>query len=181
MLLASGDKTEIQGNNSRTDAFGSPFVNPNEPMPSVKLSGFEVTLRSMFSGQPCQCRYGQIDDGSYPIAAENRSSIKKSLEWIADPLRRQITWEKVDKNEMVFIYPSRLPEVPPKFVSIFGKNSSESPERTAARFESTAKEFTKAFRGLPTDQKPDMMQIFTIHKLDKARSKVIFTHNSTPE
>ena len=181
MLLASGDKTEIQGNNSRTDAFGSPFVNPNEPMPSVKLSGFEVTLRSMFSGQPCQCRYGQIDDGPYPIAAENRSSIKKSLEWIADPLRRQITWEKVDKNEMVFIYPSRLPEVPPKFVSIFGKNSSESPERTAARFESTAKEFTKAFRDLPTDQKPDMMQIFTIRKLDKARSKVIFTHNSTPE
>ncbi len=181
LLLAGGDKTESQLSSSWTDAFGSPFVNPDEPMPSVKLSGFEVVLRSMFSGQPCQYRYKQIDDGSYPIAAENRSSIKKALEWAADPSRRQITWERVDKNEIAFIYPSKLPEVPPKFASIFGQGPNEGAERTAARFENAAKEFTKAFRGLPVDQKPDMMQIFTIRKMDKARSKVIFTHNSTPE
>lgn len=181
LLLASGEKVEAKGNSSLTDAFGSPFVNPGKPMPSVKLSGFEVTLRSMFKGQPCQYRYKQIDDGSYPIAAENRSSVKKALEWAAAPSRRQITWEKVDKNEIAFIYPSKLPEVPPKFASILGKGPNEGSERTAARFESAAEKFTKAFRGLPPNQKPDMMRIFTIRKMDNARSKVIFTHNSTPE
>lgn len=181
LLLASENKRETQSNSSLIDAFGSPFVNPNEPMSSVKLSGFEVILRTMFKGQPCQYRYKKIEDGAYPIAKENRSSIKKALEWVANPSRRQITWEKVDKNEIAFIYPSKLPEVPPKFASIFGKGPNEGIERTTARFESIAKEFTKAFRGLPPDQKPDMMQIFTIRKMDNARSKVIFTHNSTPE
>ncbi|MFR1517692.1 MAG: hypothetical protein ACLSVG_02795 [Clostridia bacterium] len=181
MLLANSANVEILADNTQLDAFGSPFVNPNEPMPSVKLSGFEVTLRSMFNGQPCQYRYGQIDDGSYPITAENRSSIKKSLEWITHPSRRHVTWEKVDKNEVAFVYPSRLPEVFPHFASVFKNDPSKSPKRTEARFENVAKEFAKSFRGLPVDQKPDNLQIFTIRKLDKARSKILFTHNTTPE
>ena len=181
MLLASSNQSEVGVESKQADAFGAPFVNPDEPMPSVKLSGFEVTLRSMFDGQPCQYRYEQINDSSYPIAAENRSSIKRSLEWIADSSHRQVTWEKIDKNEIAFIYPSKLPEVPPKFVSIFGQSPSENAKQTEARFENVAKEFVKAFRGLPSDQKPEMMQMFTIRKIDKARSKVLFTHNSTPE
>lgn len=181
MLLASGNQSTAGIKSKQTDAFGTPFVNPDEPMPSVKLCGFDVTLRSMFDGQPCQCRYGKINDRSYPIAAENRSSIKRALEWIADSSHRQVTWEKIDKNEMVFVYPSKLPEIPPKFVSIFGQDSSEHSEQSEVRFESIAKEFSKTLRGLPIEQMPEIMQIFTIRKIDKARSKVIFTFNSTPE
>lgn len=181
MLLANSDQVEIPADCNRRDAFGSLFVNPQKPMPSVKLSGFEVTLRSMFHGQPCQYRYRQIDDGSYPISIGNRSLIKKSLEWIAHPLRRQVTWEKVDKDEAVFVYPSMLPEVSPKFASVFGSNPAEQPKKTEARFIEIAKEFSEAFRGLPVDQKPDNLQIFAIRKLDKARSKILFTHNTTPE
>ena len=180
MLLSNSANVEAPADTSTLDAFGSPFANPNEPMPSVKLSGFEVTLRSMFSGQPCQYRYGQIGDGSYPITIANRSSIKKALEWIADPSRRQVTWEKIDKDELVFVYPSRLPEVPPKFASLLGDPATQQ-KRTESRFESIAKEFTKSFRGIPVDQKPDSLQVFTIRKLDKARSKILFTHNTTPE
>lgn len=180
ILLANSANVEAPADNSHLDAFGSPFANPNEPMPSVKLSGFEVTLRSMFSGQPSQYRYGQIGDGSYPIAIANRSSIKKALEWIAAPSRRQVTWEKIDKDELVFVYPSRLPEVPPKFASLLGDTSTQQ-KSTESRFESITKEFIKSFRGIPVDQKPDNLQVFTIRKLDKARSKILFTHNTTPE
>lgn len=181
LLIAGNGSSDEVVETQQTDAFGTPFVNPDEPMPSVKLSGFEVTLRSMFDGQPCQYRYEQINDGSYPIAAENRSSIKKALEWIARPSNRQITWVKVDKNEIAFVYPSRLPDVPPRFAAIFGREQTAEPKQTEARFESVAKTFAKAFQGIPPEQKPDMMQIFTISKIDKARSKVLFTHNSTPE
>lgn len=184
MLLASGNPpNEIEAENKEVDAFGTPFVNPGEPMPSVKLSGlFDVALRSMFDGQPCQHRYGQINDGSYPIAAENRSAIKRSLEWISDLSDRQhITWEKIDKKEIAFIYPSKLPEVLPKFISIFGHSPSENVKKAEVRFEEIAKEFAKTFRGLLSNQKPEMLQVFTIRKMDKARSKVIFTHNTTPE
>ncbi|MFA5657692.1 MAG: hypothetical protein WC900_00215 [Oscillospiraceae bacterium] len=165
----------------QADAFGMLFINPDEPMPSVKLAGFEATLRSMFDGQPCQYRYEQINDASYPIASENRSSIKKALEWIAQPSNRGTTWVKVDKDEIAFIYPSKLPDVPPEFASLFGQDQNSNPEQIEARFESVAKNFAKAFKGILPEQKPDTVQIFTIRKIDKARSKVLFTHNSTPE
>lgn len=181
LLKASLLSTAKQPNASESDAFGIPFVNPGKTMDSVKLSGFEVTLRSMFNGQPCQYRYQRIDDGSYPIAEVSRSLAKRSLEWVASLEREGVTWRKVDKNEIIFVYPSKLPVVPPKFASIFGLNKAENPEQTEFRFEDIAKKFIKALRGLPTHEKPDSIQIFTIRKIDKARSKVIFSRNCSPE
>lgn len=181
LLKSSLPSKSTQSDCDWSDAFGMPFVNPDEPMPSVKLSGFDVTLRSMFKGQPCQYRYEQIDDGSYPITKENRSLIKKSLEWAADSDREGVTWRKIDKNEIVFIYPSKLPEVPPRFASIFGSSQADNSVQTEARFENIAKEFIRALRGIPTHEKSDSIQIFTIRKIDKARSKVIFSRNCSPE
>ncbi len=182
MLLKSSLQSASQPSKDvERDAFGIPFTNPNEPMPSVKLSGFEVTLRSMFNGQPCQYRYEQIDDGSYPIAMENRSLIKKSLEWAAGLEREGITWRKIDKSEIVFAYPSKLPEVLPKFVSIFGSGQAENSAQAAARFENIANDFIRTLRGLLPKETPQFIQIFTIRKLDKARSKVIFTRNCSPD
>ncbi len=181
LLVASLTDNSVKSEIDEEDAFGMSFVNPNEPMPNVKLNGFDVTLRSMFSGQPCQYRYEQIDDASYPISNKNRSLVKKSLEWIADNEREGVTWRKVDKNEIVFVYPSKLPEVPPRFASIFRSNQADNSKQTEARFENIAKEFIKSLRGIPIEEKPDSIQIFTIRKIDKARSKVIFSHNCSPE
>ncbi|HWQ43823.1 MAG TPA: hypothetical protein VN456_17580 [Desulfosporosinus sp.] len=181
LLKSSLLNTSKQSESVESDAFGIPFSNPDEPMPSVKLHGFDVTLRSMFNGQPCQYRYEQIDDASYPIAMENRSLAKKSLEWVAGLEREGVTWRKIDKNEIVFVYPSKLPEIPPRFASIFGTSQAESSAQTEARFENIAKEFIRTLRGLPAKEKPDFIQIFTIRKLDKARSKVIFTRNCSPD
>jgi hypothetical protein len=181
LLLKGNDTDSETAEAQQTDAFGTLFINPDEPMPSVNLEGFKVTFRSMFDGQPCQYRYKQINDASYPIASENRSSIKKALEWIAQPSNRGTTWVKVDKNEIAFIYPSKLPDVPPKFASLFGQNQNSNLEQIEARFESAAKNFAEAFKCISPKQKPDTVQIFTIRKIDKARSKVLFTHNSTPE
>ncbi len=181
LLNSNQTNADLQSKMIESDAFGMPFVNPNEPMPSVKLSGFEVTLRSMFNGQPCQYRYNQIDDGSYPITKENRSLTKKSLEWIAGLDLEGVTWRKVDKNEIVFVYPSKLPDVPPRFASIFGTSQTENPDLMKSRFENVAKEFVKTLRGIPVDENPDFIQIFTIRKMDKARSKVIFTRKCSPE
>lgn len=181
LLIASLSDISEQSIVDENDAFGMSFVNPDDPMPNVKLNGFDVTLRSMFSGQPCQRRYEKIDDASYPISNKNRSLVKKSLEWIGDTEREGITWRKVDKNEIIFVYPSRLPEVAPKYASIFGSNQVESSAQTGARFENIAKEFLKVLRGTPFWEKPDFIRIFTIRKMDKARTKVLFSRNCSPE
>jgi len=181
--LIESDQANIhcQSLGSEKDAFDAPFVAIARPMPSVRLSGFDVILRSMFKGHPCQTRYRKIDDGSYPITLKNRSLAKKSLIWLAKREYEGVTWRKVDKNEIVFVYPSKLPEVPPKFASIFGSSQAENSVQTEARFENIAKEFIRALRGIATHEKPDSIQIFTIRKMDKARSKVIFSRSCSPE
>lgn len=166
---------------SNVDAFGTYFVNPNKKMDGVKLSSFEVILRSMFKEKLCQYRYKRIEDGSYPIAETNRSLIKSSLEWVSDIEREGITWRKVDNNEIVFIYPSKLPEIPLKFASIFGYRLNKNVAATENRFENVAKEFIKTLNGIPTNQIPDSIQVFTLRKIDNGRSKIIFTHNTSPK
>lgn len=163
------------------DAFGMPFSSIGEPMPSVRLKGFDVTLRSMFSGQPCQYRYGKIDDSSYPIAKENRSLVKKSLEWLSQTDKEGTTWRQADKDEIIFAYPSKIPKVPLKFVSLLGMQQDNGDEQTKARFEQIAKDFIQTLNGIPPKDRPDSIQIFSIRKMDKARSKVVFTRNCTPE
>lgn len=181
LLKSEQSENSTAASNGESDAFGMPFSHVGEPMPGVKLNGFEVTLRSMFSGQPCQYRYGKIEDDSYPITKINRSHIKKSLEWISQADKEGSTWKQADQNEIIFAYPSKISPVPLKFASIFGQQQENEEKRTAARFEQIAQEFIKTLKGISPEDKPDNIQIFSIRKMDKARSKVVFTRNCSPE
>lgn len=182
MLMKSNQSDNLsQEMSDELDAFGAPFNYVDDPMPNVRLKGFDVTLRTMFAGQPCQYRYRTIENTSYPIARENRALVKKSLEWIADEEKEDITWQRVNKDEIIFVYPSRLPEVPLKFASIFGSRQDNNSAQTEARFEHIAAKFIKTLKGIPLNEKPDHIQVFILRKMDKARSKVIFTRTCTPE
>lgn len=164
------------------DAFGTPFSNVGKTMPKVKLKGLnDVTLRSMFSGQPCQDRYGKFDEESYPIGKPNRELAKESLEWISQTNKEGSTWQQADMNEIVFVYPSKIPPVPLKFASLFGVRKGEGGDKTAARFEHIAQEFIKTLKGISPKDRPDNIQIFSIRKMDKARSKIVFTRNYSPD
>jgi hypothetical protein len=181
LLKSSSSMPAAPPNSGRIDAFGAEFVPVDKPMPSVRLRGFEVILRTMFAGQPCQHRYGTIENTSYPIARENRALTKKALEWIADGEREGVTWRRVDQKEIVFVYPSRLPKVPIKFASVFGQQQDGSPAQTEARFEQIAQEFIQTLRGIPSSEKPEFIQVFSVRKIDKARKKVVFTRNYTSD
>lgn len=158
------------------DAFGNPLsAETSEPMPEVKLSGFSVTLRAMFNGQPCQERYDRFDDASYPISKQARADAKGALEWIAKAENERVTWVKADKNEIAFAYPSQFPPVAMSFAAILGGIGAEK------RFEDLSEEFLKAFTGLPHKDHPEYIRVFSIRKMDRARSKVVFTRNLTPD
>lgn len=92
-----------------TDAFGHVFAPLEEPMPTVKLAaGFEVSLRTMFRGQPCQSRYGRIENATYPISKEMRFKLQSALAWISAAEHKGITWISTDKDEALFAYPETL-------------------------------------------------------------------------
>lgn len=173
---AEGEQSAATG---ELDAFGTPFDNINEPMPNVRLMGLgDVTLRAMFNGQPCQYRYKRIDDASYPITKENRSFAKQSLEWMSAPDRKGLTWQKVDKNEVIFVYPSRLPPIDIKFAALCGTDEPAG-EEAAQLFEEIAKDIVDTLRGISPKERPEHIQIFSLRKMDKARSKVVFSRNCT--
>jgi hypothetical protein len=163
------------------DAFGILLDIKNKPMDSVKLSGFDVTLRAMFHEQRCQYRYKTIDDSSYPIAKLSRSKAAGALRDISDYERENVTWVKSDNKEIFFAYPSKLAAVPLKFAALLKPSLVDISKQTRARFENCAEEFFKAFQGLEPQNKPDNVQIFSIRKMDKARSKVMLTRNLSPE
>lgn len=181
VLLQSEIIQEENQGDERRDAFGMLLGNINEPMPVVKLPSFDVTLRAMFREQRCQERYGTFDDDSFPIAKQSRANVKRALEYISTSDKEDITWKRVDSKEIVFAYPSKLEAIPLKLASLLGPSSGNNREHSKVRFEKCAKDFIKTFRGLEPQSKPDSIRIFSIRKMDKARSKVVFTRNLSPE
>jgi len=169
--------TVIEG----VDAFGSPRISGwSEPMPSVKLPGFDVTLRAMFQEQRCQQRYGEFNDGSYPISKENRVAAKQAFEWLAEREHEGLTWKRADSDEVVFAYPSKLTPTPVRLTSLFGAPPGKENEKAKARFGKSAEDYIKSFKGIPPKEQPDYIRIFSIRKMDKARSKVVLTRNCSP-
>jgi hypothetical protein len=180
VLVRADDAEVIASETHCSDAFGSPFsLDWSEPMPSVKLPGFDVILRSMFHGQPCQQRYRELDDASYHIAKENRIATKQALEWMSSSEQEGVTWKRADKDEFVFIFASRL--TPLRYASLLGPPTGKETEHAQIRFENCVQDFSRVFSGLPPKEQPKHMRIFSIRKMDRARSKVVFTRDLSPE
>lgn len=163
-----------------TDAFGYLFI-PTEkstPMPTVKLAGgFDATLRTMFRGQPCQTRYNRIEDASYPISPEIRGKLHASLNWLGgNRERKNITWMNIDKGEVLLAYPSRLAEQAISYTRMFGR-----PGKSNVTFEEATKQFLAELRNgrkVGVDTKADRIQLFILKKIDKARTKVVYTRQT---
>jgi len=182
--LLHADEAKSTGiNTNLRDAFGSPYdPRVSEPMPSVKIPGFDVTLRSMYEKQLCQKRYGKVSDGSFPIAKVNRIAAKGALEQIVSPKQEGITWQRADGGkEVVLVYPSKFIETPVPYASWFGKMSNHGEERAQARFEDCSKDFSRVFSGLAPEKQPKYIRVFSIKKMDEARRKVVLTRNCSPQ
>jgi hypothetical protein len=171
LLLDDDDQT---GPGNLRDAFGEPYADIDEKMPGVKLESLaEVKLRSMFKDHLCQYRYGLIEGASYPISKTNRTKIKGSLEWLSDPERRGQTWGLAGGQEMVFAYPSVLPKEDIMITGLLGESNETI---TEARFVDLAEQVIGALHRLIT-KGSTTVQIFSIRKMDKARSKIVFYRN----
>lgn len=172
---------EAQKNNEGTensiDAFGVPFRAIEEPMPSVKMAGgFDATIRTMFKEQRCQSRYGRIENASYPISPSMRMQLQSALEWAGSTAQKNITWINTDQNEIMLAYPSSLPDVPISYTATF----KQSGDKTTA-FSVKAGQFIKSIQQTKkagTDSNAQKIRIFVLRKIDKARTKVVYTRQT---
>ncbi len=177
-LMAADEKGEDLASETEIDAFGRPYQPTVDPMPEVKLAGgFDVKLRTMFEGQPCQMRYGKIGSISYPVSVPLRKRLQSALDWLGTNELRNVTWVKSEKNEILFAYPEHLPQAPPSYTKLFG-GAGKSREVT---FLQCSKEFLKEFslgKEQDKDGHADGIQVFILRKIDKARAKVVYTRET---
>lgn len=169
-----------KGEEDAVDAFGIPFQTIEEPMPNVKLAGgFDVTLRTMFKEQRCQTRYGKIENAGYPISPQIRKELQAALEWVGSSERKNTTWINTDKNEILFVYPLFLPDVPISYTAMFKRIGSKE-----TTFSTQAKQFIQELqrtKGVGTDTHAKRIRIFVLRKIDKARTKVVYTKQTNPD
>lgn len=160
------------------DAFGESFIPIEEPMPEVKLAGgFDVKLRTMFKEQHCQNRYGRIENASYPISPRIRKELQAALNWLGSETQREITWIRVDKDEILFAYPYQIPRIRISFTQMFKQENKET------LFRAQAKRFIgelKQAHEPGTDSYAENIRIFILRKIDKARTKVVYSHLTNP-
>lgn len=192
-LLEADAAAQTGATPQEADAFGRLFHPLEEPMPTVKLAaGFEVSLRTMFRGQPCQSRYGRIENATYPISKEMRLKLQSALAWVGCMENKEVTWCAIDKNEALFAYPETLRENQYSMLNYLGRKRSEEDRAdkedrekkgNQKKFEDAAKAFISELQKTKkpgSDPMSERIQYFVVRKLDKARTKVVYTYNTTP-
>ena len=174
-LHTSASARSIETGNESDDAFGYSIRGMQGKLPEVKLPVLGgVKLRAMTSESPCQYRYGTIDAASFQIGADSRKRVKGALEWLSDKTREGETWGRADGKELLFAYPAILPKAPLKLTACFGAGKTED---TEARFENYAKDVVDCLKGLGRSLKEIELRVFSLRKMDKARTKIVFHRN----
>lgn len=174
-LLNSTCTNNMKNGNGSKDAFGHISNNHKDKLPEVKLPAIGgVKLRAMSSEIPCQYRYGTIDANSFPIGADSRKRAKSALEWLSSDDREGETWGRADGKELIFAYPAILPKTSLKLAACLGARKSDD---TEARFENYAKDVVDCLKGLAPSLKEIELRVFSLRKMDKARTKVVFHRN----
>jgi hypothetical protein len=175
LMKTSASNTTAQSGGQHNDAFGGDNTGVEGRLPEVKLPIIgAVKLRAMSSELPCQHRYGTIDAKSFPIGAESRRLAKGALEWLGADEREGETWGRADGKELIFAYPTMLPKTLPKLAGCFGARRIDD---SGARFENYAKDVVDCLKGLAPSLKEIELRVFSLRKMDKARTKVVFHRN----
>ena len=174
LLKTDGPGRGLTGNQAN-DAFGLQNTGYENKLPEVKLPVIGgVKLRAMTSESPCQYRYGTVDATSFLVGNDSRKRVKGALEWLGFADREGETWGRADGKELIFAYPAMLHKPPPKLVACLGARKADD---SGARFAKYAEEVVDCLRGLSPSLKDVELRVFSLRKMDKARTKVVFHRN----
>lgn len=163
------------------DAYGKSSIGADDKFAQIAvpvLGG--VILRSQVAAVPAQSRYHLCDSDTFPVGSEVRKRIKAALEWISDSTRYGETFGTAGDNELLFAFPDKLPPSKVPLASLFG---AQSPTIDAAakeeKFEHLAKTVIDQLKGTGEAVTEAELNIFSLRKMDKARTKVVYYRNIT--
>lgn len=181
-LMSSGDIDGTSNPEDRdTDAYGLANLLSNEKFPEVALPALGgVKLRSQVKEVPAQSRYDFCEAQTFHVGSEARKRTKRALEWLANREHEGETYGVAGDKELLFAYPQVLPDKKIPLAQFFGTQRTEDDSyRQEDSFERIAASVIAQLKGLGTKITKAELEIFSLRKMDKARTKVVYYRNVT--
>ncbi len=177
-LLMDNEKLGSDSVVINKDAYGLDGQRSDEKFPSVTLPLLGgVILRSQAKTIAAQKRYHRCESDTFPVGQETRIRIKGALEWISDREQDGRTYGIAGDKELLFAYPRVLPKNKIPIAKMFGAQSDESLKEE--HFERLSASVIEQLKGLGHSVADAELEIFSLRKMDKARTKVVYYHNVT--
>jgi hypothetical protein len=181
ILMNNGkiERTSISGD-EKMDAYGFDIATVDEKFPEVVLPALGgVKLRSQVKEVPAQSRYGCCEAQTFLVGSESRKRTKRALEWLGDKERNGATYGIAGDKELLFAYPHVLPNEKIPLTKVFGVQPQDISWQNEDTFEQLAASVIEQLKGLGTESAKAELEIFSLRKMDKARTKVVYYRNVT--
>jgi hypothetical protein len=167
--------------NAAQDAYGLDADALNEKFPEVALPILGgVKLRSQVKAVPAQSRYHLCEAQTFHVGSESRKRTKRALELLSNPERNGETYGVAGDKELLFAYPRVLPKDKIPLAKLFGAQKDDSYQKED-KFDRLAKSVIEQLRGQGNAFFDAQLEIFSLRKMDKARTKVVYYRNTTVE
>ena len=167
--------------NTTCDAYGLDVDTLNEKFPEVALPILGgVKLRSQVKEVPAQSRYDLCEAQTFHVGSESRKRTKRALEWLSDAERNGETYGVAGEKELLFAYPCVFPKDKIPLAKLFGAQKDEAYQKED-KFERLAKSIIEQLKGQGKAISDAQLEIFSLRKMDKARTKVVYYRNTTLE
>lgn len=165
--------------NGDTDAYGLDNTALDKKFDEVVLPSLGgVKIRSQVKEVPAQSRYDFCEAQTFHVGIETRKRTKRALEWLAAKDHAGKTYGIAGDKELLFAYPHILPVKQISFTKMFGAQQDDSylDEDT---FERLAASVIAQLKGAGKECAKTELEIFSLRKMDKARTKVVYYRNVT--
>ena len=177
-LLMDNRTNKNETASTKRDAYGKDALHTKDKFPGVTLPLLGgVILRSQAKIVRAQWRYHTCESNTFPVGATTRKRAKAALEWIAAPERDGETHGIAGDSELLFAYPHTLPKDKLPLVKMFGAQPDENLQQY--KFERLAQSIISCLKGSAEVSKDADLEIFSLRKMDKARTKVVYYRNTT--
>lgn len=181
--------TAADAEDATLDAYGESRIGADDKFAQIAvpvLGG--VILRSQVAAIPAQARYHLCESATFPVGIETRKRINAALIWISANDHKGDTFgvvevenrQKKTKAELLFAFPDKLPPSKVPLASLFGAHSPTiDASAKAEKFEHLAKTVIDQLKGTGKAVAEAELNIFSLRKMDKARTKVVYYRNIT--
>ncbi len=179
--LLSGEESEqvLVPKDGGADAYGLDNTALGKKFDEVVLPSLGgVKIRSQVKEVPAQSRYDLCEAQTFHVGVEARKRTKRALEWLSSKEHTGKTYGIAGDKELLFAYPHTLPVKQISFTKMFGAQQDDS-YLNEDTFERLAATVIEQLKGAETEIAKAELEIFSLRKMNKAQTKVVYYRNIT--